>query len=153
MTDTSDEYTLDQWNHAELWVSAYAELAAGCYFFAEDLFGNQFALSEMGVLSFEAETGETEMVGATIEEWAMNLIEECDLMTGLPLADAWQEKNGILPCRSRLVPKVPFVVGGGFELENLYLSESVAAMKFRASLALQMRDLPDGSLIRLVISD
>jgi hypothetical protein len=45
----------------------------------------------------------------------------------------------------RLLPKTPFVCGGKYQLDNLYSVEEVKGMQFRASIANQIRDLPDGS--------
>jgi hypothetical protein len=54
---------------------------------------------------------------------------------------------------SRLVPIRPFVLGGGFELENFHVLSELAAMRFRIDLYNQMKDTPDGSSVQLVLAD
>lgn len=63
----------------------------------------------------------------------------------------WQEQNGQLPVKKRLLPKIPFVVGGEFVLDNLHLVDAVEGMKFRADIASQIKDLPDGAQIKFDI--
>lgn len=47
--------------------------------------------------------------------------------------------------RSRLLSKIPLVTGVEYEMENIYALDSVKAMKHRASIALQIKDMSDGS--------
>jgi len=51
----------------------------------------------------------------------------------------------------RLSPKIPFVMGGDYEVDFLYSIESVKAMRFRGSVAIQIRELPDGSKVRVIV--
>jgi hypothetical protein len=69
--------------------------------------------------------------------------------TGWPLAERWQDANGPLEAGHRLVPQIPFVLGGDFSAENLYSADDVVALRFRADIAKQIRDLPDGAKVRL----
>jgi hypothetical protein len=81
------------------------------------------------------------------------ILDDYEVLTGYPLAAEWQALNGRLPARQRLVPKVPFVAGGEFEIGNLYALDSVEGMCLRASLAVQIRDLPDGAKFRFTVRD
>jgi hypothetical protein len=47
--------------------------------------------------------------------------------------------------------KVPFVLGGEFVLDNLYLAVAVEGIRSRADIASQIKELPDGAQIRLNI--
>jgi hypothetical protein len=40
------------------------------------------------------------------------------------------------------------VTGGAFEIDNLCSADAVEGMRARGSLAVQIRDLPDGAKIR-----
>jgi hypothetical protein len=51
------------------------------------------------------------------------------------------------------LPKKSFVVGGEFEIGNLYDLDEVEGMRFRASLAIQIRDLPNGAKVRFTIHE
>ena len=70
-------------------------------------------------------------------------------MTGFPLAHDWQQVNGALRSRKRLLPKIPFILGGQFESNNLVAVDSVEGMRYRGEIWRQIRDLPDGAQIKL----
>jgi hypothetical protein len=141
------EMTLSQWNTFPLWRFEYAELADRTLFFAEDAFGNQFCLHGGRVCSFDAETGEMNSLSKDIQGWVQQILSDYAVLTGHPLMHLWQEKNGSIPAGARLMPKIPFVLGGQYSLENLYALSAVSAMKTRGNLARQLKDLPDGSQV------
>jgi len=43
---------------------------------------------------------------------------------------------------------MPFVAGGEFVLDSLYLVDIIEGMRFRADIANQIKDLPDGAQIK-----
>jgi hypothetical protein len=141
------EMTLSRWNAFGLWQYEYAGLADKMLFFAEDAFGDQFCLSEGKVCSFDAETGEVKAMASSFEEWARRLLKEYDVLTGYPLLHQWQVKQGALPVGMRFMPKIPFVLGGQFALDNLYTIAAVSGMRTRGNLARQIKDLPDGAQV------
>lgn len=71
--------------------------------------------------------------------------------TGYPFAHEWQSRYGVLAENTRLTPKIPFVLGGEFSIDNLYMLDSVKSMRLRADLALQLLNLPDGASVRYKI--
>jgi hypothetical protein len=141
------EMTLSRWNSFGLWRHEYGELADKKLFFAEDAFGNQFCLYNGCVCSFDAETGSMEPLGKTIEEWATRILADYEVLTGHPFLHDWQVKHGALSIGQRLIPKVPFVLGGEYALENVYSIAAVSGMKTRGNLARQIKDLPDGAQV------
>ncbi|MEZ5344501.1 MAG: SMI1/KNR4 family protein [Pyrinomonadaceae bacterium] len=141
------EIGLEDWNRSTLWRDEYDGLAEGCLFFAEDVFGTQFCITKDQICIFDPETGSLEFLANTIEEWAEIVLSDFKVLTGYPLAHEWQIHHGRIPNGKRLVPKTPFVAGGKFDIENLYLCDAVESMKFRAKIAKQIKDLPDGSRI------
>lgn len=147
------EIGLDAWNESALWRSDYRGLADGCLFFAEDVFGGQFCIKDNKVYTFDPETGVLDYLADDIEGWAKVIVSDYEVLTGHPLAHQWQKQNGQLPARKRLLPKIPFVAGGEFALANLYLADAVDGMKFRADIANQIRDLPDGTQIKFNVVD
>ena len=147
------EMGLESWNDNGLWRSAYAELVDGCLFFAEDIFGGQFCIKGNKIYTFEPETGTLDYLADDIDTWAQVVLDDYEVLTGYPLAHQWQKLNGQLPPQTRLLPKIPFVVGGEFVLDNMRLSNSVEGMKFRADIANQIKDLPNGTRISLNITD
>ena len=90
-------------------------------------------------------------ISDSLEGWAEEVLAEYEVLTGHPLAHEWQATSGKLPAGIRLLPKTPFVCGGEFELANLYALSDVEGMTFRASLANQIRDLPDGAEIQFKV--
>lgn len=153
VTPVPGERGLHDWNAAGGWRADYQGLADGCTFFAEDLFGGQFCLFDGAVMLFDPETGSKEFVAATTEDWAECILKDYDVLTGWPLAHEWQARNGPIPRSERLVPKLPFVLGGEFNVENLYALAADEAMRFRANLAVRIKDLPDGAEVTLRVTD
>jgi hypothetical protein len=150
---TDDRMSLERWNSDDLWRREYDGMADGLVFFAEDVFGVQFALAGTSVVTFEPETGEVQPLAPDLRAWAAAVLADHPMLTGYPLAHKWQTEHGALPQGQRLVPKVPFVLGGAYAVDNLAAMDATTAMSFRASVAVQIRDLPDGATIRLRVTD
>jgi hypothetical protein len=152
---SSTKHTIDlaTWNDQALWRDSYRGMADGYLFFAEDVFGGQFAVKDQGVFRFDPETGDAEAMASSIDEWASLILADFEVETGYPLAHEWQARNGAIREGFRLLPKTPFVLGGGYEVENLYALDSAKGMRLRAELAVQIRDLPDGSVIKYSVTD
>jgi hypothetical protein len=147
------EIGLFAWNASDLWRNEYQGLADDCLFFAEDIFGVQFCAMDDGIHQFDPETGARRKIASDLEGWAAAVLGDYEELTGYPLAHEWQLMNGAIAAGLRLVPKIPFVGGGRFEVSNLYPIEAVQAMRFRASLAVQIRDLPEGARVQIRIVD
>jgi hypothetical protein len=142
-----------RWNEESLWRSQYQGMADGYLFFAEDVFGGQFGVRDEMVFSFDPETGEGTPMASSLGEWASCLLADFPVETGYPLAHEWQGSYGELQKGLRLLPKRPFVLGGAYDVENLYALDSVKGMRLRGELAVQIRDLPDGSVIKYSVSE
>jgi len=138
---------IEEWNTESGWRKEYEGLADDCLFFAEDVFGGQFCIVDNGIWSFDPETGERQAMGSSLDAWAREILRDYKVMTGHPVAHAWQMQNGPLPEGMRLVPRIPFVCNGEFNLANLALMDAERGMRARGNLARQIRDLPDGAQI------
>ena len=147
------EIGLVDWNSQQLWIHEYQGMAGGLLFFAEDIFGGQFCMRADGIYQFDPETGQIDKLATNLEGWADAVLHNYPLLTGYPLAYEWQRVNGKIAPGVRLVPKRPFVAGGEFSIRNLYQLDAVSAMRLRASIAVQIKDLPDGAAIRLKVVD
>lgn len=145
--------SLEEWNSDSLWRAGYRDLAEGLLFFAEDIFQCQFCLSAEGVVRFDSETGRRASMAVTMEEWAEKVLANYSQETGCNLASEWQVRNGPITPGKRLMPKIPFFLGGAYSLENLWLADAVEGMRFKADLALQTMNLPDGAQIRLILGN
>jgi hypothetical protein len=144
---------MEAWNAESSWRAGYPEVSSEGLFFAEDLFGGQFCIRGDRVFTFDPETGDMEFFAADLDEWAEALLADYEVLTGCSLAKQWQAIHGRIPEGHRLLPKRPFVMGGDFAPENLYACDAVEGMKFRAEVASQIRDLPDGSEISIHLSE
>lgn len=144
---------IERWNSAGLWRGAYGPSIDGLIFFAEDVFGEQFAVDGVSVVRFNPETGDIQRYAAGLDEWAMRVLDGPDYETGFGLARQWERIHGTLEPGRRLLPETPFVLGGGFTIHNLFDGDAIEGMRFRADLAQQVRDVPDGAAVRLVIPE
>jgi len=145
-------YNLGAWNDETLWKCGYEEETAHYLFFAEDLFGEQFALRDERVHRFDPETAAMREVANDLEEWAKRLLSDYKVETGWPLAHEWQQQKGPLPSGMRLVPIIPFALGGEFKLEKLQVLDAVKGMQLRADIWPQTRHLPDGTKVQFKIT-
>ena len=138
---------LTEWNEAKTWRHEYQRLDRGGIFVAEDVFGDQFCLLKDAIYTFDAETAQLTEIARSVGEWAEKMVTDFESFTGFPVGHRWQSTHGALAASHRLVPKTPFVLGGSYEIENLYACESVAGMRVRGNLAMQIADVPDGTPI------
>ncbi|MEH1055730.1 hypothetical protein V6U89_11025 [Micromonospora sp. CPCC 206171] len=146
-------HDIQEWNRAELWKSSYAGTVDDVFFFAEDIFGCQFGLRGPHVVTFNPETAEVREFAQSIEQWAAQVIDDYKALTGYPLAHLWQRAYGPLPPGTRLVPLMPFVMGGDFIVENLRAAPEVRAMRFYGGLAQAVAHVPDGAEVRIDIKN
>lgn len=147
-----DNIGLLDWNEHALWISAYEGLASDGVYFAEDLFGSQFCIKHDGIYLFDPEVATSEKIAGSINEWCDAILKDYDFLTGYSLAHAWQKNNGKISIGYRLIPKIPFVLGGKFDIDNLYMEKSHIALKARANIALKIKNLPDGSSVDIKLS-
>ncbi len=146
----SDEATrisgFAQWNEPNLWKQSYPKRVGGLSCFAEDIFGNQFCLQRgtSEVVALDAETAEQTVVGTSFAEFLDHLLREWRFLSGYELAHAWQLKHGALAEGTRLCPRVPFVGGGQYSVENLAEVPDVTAMIWRGGVARRVAGIPDG---------
>jgi len=140
-----------EWNEMQLWKGSYNCDLDHVLFFAEDAFGCQYCLIDDKVSLFDPETGQFEELASSLQCWTQAVIGDYEYRTGYPLAHAWQIQNHPFRPGTRLLPNVPFVLGGKYELENLHIGDDVEGMIFRASIANQIRDVPDGQQIVLEV--
>jgi len=136
-----------EWNRPELWKHVYGFEMDQILFFAEDAFGCQYCVINGEVGHFDPETGKIEILGKSLGLWAKIVTKDYEYRTGYPLAHAWQVRHQSLQPGCRLIPNIPFVLGGKYELENLHVGDDVEGMVFRASIAAQIRDVPDDSQV------
>jgi hypothetical protein len=147
-------YDLVGWNAPTLWKVEYKSALDQFVFFAEDIFGTQFGMGHDGhIIKMHVETGEVTAFAESLEEWAEKILADLEFETGCTFAAGWQRTHRPLTPTERLAPKTPFVMGGEYEIPNLYAMDAVKLMRFMGDLATQIRDLPDGSTVILKVTD
>lgn len=116
--------------------------------------GNQRAamMQKRGSVPFFPETGTLEPMAPDLGGWAGAILNDYQLLTGHPLAREWQSLHGPIPLGKRLLPKLPFVLGGEYSVSNLYLQDAVEGMRVRGHLAVAIKDVPDGGKIKIEIA-
>jgi hypothetical protein len=142
---------LIDWNSSSLWKSDYQGFANDIFCFAEDIFCTQFCMSSAGIFTFNPETADREQIAGSLREWAEQMLVDYNQLTGYRFAHEWQQQNGPVPARYRLMPKIPFVLGGEYALNNLAALDGVRVMKNLGNLASQIHHLPDGAHIEFKI--
>lgn len=150
-TQKPSGYDIIDWNRRGLWKNAFPEQVQRLLCFAEDIFGCQWVLQKDHIGKFDPETGEVTPFADSFENWAEQIVENASIETGWPLSQQWIQKNGDLPANCRLNPRMLFVLGGSFEVENLFAVDAAEGMRFRGDIARQIRDLPDGTKIKIVL--
>ena len=151
--DADSEVELTAWNDRRGWMSGYSAIDSQDIFFGQDVFGNQFVLNAQGIRTFDPETGEFEALSASLKEWAGLILDDYDYMTGYPVAHAWQSKHGKLNLGEVLCPKIPFVLGGEYHIDNLFVTSATRSMRLRSDLAKQLANAPDGTSVRIVLNE
>lgn len=140
---------VDTWNSPGLWRYEFGDLTDGVFFFAEDIFGEQFGIRNGRVERFNPEQANYTDFAADVEGWAAKILSSHRTETGWPLAKAWQSVHGPIPPGTRLLPAVPFFAGGEYTVENVNAVEAVEAMQYRGFIAMKTRHLPVGAKIVL----
>lgn len=51
------------------------------------------------------------------------------------------------------MPKTPFILGGEYSLDNLYVGNPLEGLSFKAEMAMQTRNLPEGTKVRLRVKE
>ncbi len=143
------------WNEESTWKHGYREFFKNAWTFAEDVFGNQFMFDSKGVAWLDIETGELKFLCSTFSQWIKLINDDSDFYTGEPIARIWEEAYPEEPLTGmyHLCPVQLFVCKGDYTLENLWRSAAQGHMAMNASIAQQIKDLPDGTKIELTFED
>jgi hypothetical protein len=141
-------HDIEHWNEPGTWKATYGGMADDLFCFGQDLFGAQFAIVDgVQVVVMDPETGEREVVGESLEDWAVWLCREPELHGHAETAFNWQEKFGPLEITERLVHRRPLALGGTHGVDNVLISDGIRLLRALGPLAVTLRDVPPGTPI------
>jgi SMI1/KNR4 family protein SUKH-1 len=146
-------HSLGAWNSPALWRDAYGEAAEGLVCFAEDAFGDQYAYSGRGgeVVCFEAELGRVVSVAPHFVAWLEGLLEQPEAVLPLDVMRREVETRQPLEPGWQLFAYPPLCTVESRQGVTVGQVDAVEAMRFRGSLALQLRNLPPGARVAIEI--
>jgi hypothetical protein len=146
--------TLQEWNEQNGWRSAYKELIRDTLiFFAEDVFGNQFAFDDGSVIYFDVENGRATPFAKSFSEWLSIILEDPVDTLQLMLYKNWLAKGERLEPSEHLCPVHPFIVKADPPLKELYRVKSMEDMIYKGNFAYQIKDVPDGAQIKMRVTE
>jgi len=124
----------------------------GLFSFAQDIFGNQFAfnIDNGHIVLFNIETGTKEILAKGFKEWLNILVEDLEYYTGMSYEKEWKQ-NYSIALNERLQPKIPFVIGGNYSIDNFYANSYPAYLLYNADISKQVFHLKDGEKVQLKI--
>jgi hypothetical protein len=135
----------------ELLTQEFDFLFKGLYSFAQDVFGNQFVFNDEGQISlFNIESRSCDIVAQNFKESLSILINDIDYYAGITYGKMWKGEYE-LSLDQRIQPKIPFVIGGEYKLDNFYVNNYPAYLSYNADIAKQIYNLKDGEKVKLRI--
>jgi len=121
-------------------------------FFGQDIFGNLFYYGADGIGIFDIESGDKNVIARDFSGFDQVLSEDFEYLTGISYLNKWEEAtHSQLKEDERLCPKKPFIIGGEYDIKNLYAKSSIKNWEFNSDLAFQIKNTPDGTNIKLKI--
>jgi hypothetical protein len=154
-----DAHSIEAWNSPDLWRKNYGDLVDDYYFFAEDIFGNQFGhkVSEASdeVFLFWVDDGRVESFEADFVDFLVSTVYGTIAFDEMrSLSDEFQTRASKVPMLHHLTYRIPLLLGGrSDDLENLEISPAVDHLRFSGQVVVQCRALPVGTRITDVLID
>lgn len=140
--------SIEAFNRGE-WKKAYPKDVAETTFFAVDAFGFPFGISQDAVVQLDPEIGSLSPIAATLGELFEKVRSESWAPIGLSAFEKWRQADRELRLGQCLAPKIPFVMGGGKEVDDFYAADILDRAAFNAYIYEQIKDLPDGATVEL----
>lgn len=142
------------WNAPDLWRAPYAEAAEGLFFFAEDAFGDQFALDAAGkVYQFLSEQGLAKEIADDFDQWLLMVVEATDELLAREAFAGWAAEHGKLPHGEQLQAYPPFSFAGEDDDVTLEAVDAIENMLFHGEIARAIADIPEGVRVRIEFTE
>lgn len=142
------------WNDPGLWRAPYGDDLAGLVFFAEDAFGDQFALDEKGhVLRLRAEQGVVEELADDFDQWVLMAVGAPDELLSREIFTQWVRTNGRLPYGSQLQAYPPFMFVEDPADASLEAVDAVENMEFHSAISQAIASIPPGARMKVEFTE
>ena len=119
-------------------------------FFAQDIFCNQFTIKDEKIYLLDIESLELEYIADNFEDWEKEVLNDYNYFTGYSLCHEWQKiYSKIYP--KRLNSKKPFILGGEYNIDNLFADEVQKIIESKLELAKKLIDTKDGDSVEIKV--
>jgi hypothetical protein len=154
----TEYHNVFEWNKPQSWKQHFG-LTDSHFVFSEDLFGNQYFFKrgqrKNAIYILWVSTGKTDFIADTFETFIHDIVDDTleEVMSDFKdLARAF-----IIKSNSEWIPfkhishKIPLVLSGKDELDNLEWSDSLTNLFFHGQLISQLKHLPPGTPVKDII--
>jgi len=119
--------------------------------FAEDALGDQFLLRDKTVYKLSGETGEIASLDMSLLEFDTNVRADPDEFLELAPLERFRSEGGALEPGQLLSVMPPFVFSESADGVSFRAIPAAQRLSFLSKLARQIRDLPDGTQVKLKV--
>lgn len=148
--------SIQEWNNSE-WKLEYGNKTHNLLFFAEDIFGNQYALQthdeKVSLVRFQCEGGEVETVSGGVKALIDAFIspETSALLDWALVKTAFQ--RGLSPNpNEHLAFELPLIAGGDYSIDNITVESTELHLGTLSQLSRELQNYPAGVRITRFIS-
>lgn len=147
-------HSIEEWNNFDLWKRLFPlEHIKNIFFFAENILSYQYGIFDKNIVILNPEDSSLEIFASSISEWFS--IVNSDPVTYLysDILEEWKNKKGEVLLGEKLIPSLPFILGGNYNLDNFVKRTEIEAMDYYSQYARKLYKLQDGDCVKLKIKD
>jgi len=130
----------------------YGSITSDMFFIGQDIFGNQFGMNKTGCYLFNIETGDIKFLAKYFDDLLEVIYHNLSYYSGMELIAEWVKRNNKFTASDRFTPKIPFVLGGDYTIDNIYSMNSILNIRYNANIAKQVHNIPDGTNFKIEIT-
>ncbi|QPB41637.1 hypothetical protein [Rodentibacter haemolyticus] len=146
LVDIENERTIYSWNK-------FLNFETKEYiFFGDNVLGDGFCTYKNLFYKYDFESGDLEFMGNTLEDFSKELIINYNYYTGYSIAKQWMETQSVVSFNDVLMPKIPFILGGEYSINNLYMSNIYESIQLKQYIYNKTKESEDGEKIKLTLS-
>ena len=147
---SNHELSLVSINNSSGWKGLFPEATNGLTFFAQDILACQYGYDKEGnYFKYDIESGFREYYSDNLWDLISRIDADPEQEGGETILKKWESENGKIEKGNRLMAKMPFLFGGGFEASNLVSVETMIILNERTSMARDFSIIPSGSMVKI----